>query len=359
MEVQILRTRVNDNTLWYAADLRYSSRWLIQVEPWQRAELLDALAAAKRRGCGVADIGRADFPLPCYGAELARLGRQLDEGCGFRVLRGLPIEGLPLEDVELLYAGLTAHLGEMINQDTAGTLIDRVFDRGGSYDDIKVRGYTTNAQLTPHCDSGDLVGLLCVRPARSGGMNNISCSMAVYNELIEHYPEYLEPLYRGFYYNIRGNGPLGEFRDVTSHRVPVFSFHQGRLSCRYNQKAILTAAELPGVPRLSGIEKDAINCVAELAMRDDIRFDVYLEAGDLAFLNNNTVLHNRDHFVDFEEEERKRLLLRQWINLDHARELTFDFADHYNTGPRRGPAIHHPEPQMVAQSGSQARVQVR
>ena len=190
-------------------------------------------------------------------------------------------------------------------------------------------------------------------------MNNISCSMAVYNELLEHYPEYLEPLDRGFYYNSRGNGPLGEFRDVTSHRVPVFSFHKGKLSCRYNQKAILTAAELPGVPPLSGIEKDAINCVAELAMRDDIRFDVILEAGDLAFLNNNTVLHNRDHFVDFAEEERKRLLLRQWINLDHARELTFDFADHYNTGPRRGPAIHHPEPQMVAQSGSPARVQAR
>ena len=228
----------------------------------------------------------------------------------------------------------------MINQDTSGTLIDHVCDRGRSYDDISVRGYTTNAQLTPHCDSGDLVGLLCVRPAKEGGMNNISCAMAIYNEILKTHPEYLEPLYKGFYYNIRGNGPIGKYQDITSHRVPVFSFHDGMLSCRYNQKAILTAEELPNTEPLTHLEKDAINCVATLAMDDKIRFDVSFEAGDLAFLNNNTVFHNRGHFTDHDDPEKKRLLLRQWINLEEARELTFEFADHYNTGSRLGPAIH-------------------
>ena len=341
MPTEILNGKVTDKTIWYVSDMKDNTSWLNPITPEQQQEVSVALQIAKAKGCTVANITKEDFPLPHFGKLLAKMQTELDQGYGFSVLRNVPIEGLTIEDVELVYSGITAHFGEKFNQDTQGTLIDHVADRGGDYAaDISVRGYTTNAQLTPHCDSGDLVVLLCVRPAKEGGLNNISCTMAVYNELVETHPEYLEVLYTGFHYNIRGNGPIGEFQDITKHRVPVFSYYQDMLSCRYNQKAILTAEELPGVEPLTVLEKDAINYVAELAMRDDIRFDVHLEAGDIAFLNNNTVFHNRDSFVDHEEPENKRLLLRQWVNLDGARELTEEFADHYNTGPRRGPAIH-------------------
>lgn len=340
MVVESFRHKVSDKTVWYARDMQDRANWLYELSSAQQQELLQALDAAKGNKCTTGKIGSKDFPLPAFGPELAEIGRKIDKGVGFTVLRGMPLAGLPLEDIELLYAGLTSHLGEMINQDTRGTLIDHVYDQKKSYDDISVRGYTTRAQLTPHCDTGDLVSLLCVRPAKQGGINNLSCSLAIHNELLESYPDYLEPLYRGFYYNIRGNGPEGKYQDITAHRVPVFSYHQGMLSCRYNQKAIITAQELPFSEPLSELEQQAVNKVAELAMRDDIRFDVHLEAGDLAFINNHTVLHNRDHFIDHEDESRRRLLLRQWINQHEARELTCDFADHYNTGPKKGPAIH-------------------
>ncbi len=340
MASEMLKGKVTDGTIWYAKDLEDDSSWLHTLSEDQRQEVTTALQIAKSKGATVASIKKEDFPLPHLGQLFSTMRTELDKGYGFSVLRGMPIEGLSIEDIELLYSGITAYFGEKFNQDTKGTLIDHVADRGNDYSDISVRGYTTNEQLTPHCDSGDLVVLLCVRPAKEGGMNNISCTMAVYNEIVENHPEYLEPLYQGFHYNIRGNGPIGPYQDITKHKVPVFCYHDGMLSCRYNQKAILTAEELPGVEPLTQLEKDAINYVAELAMRDDIRFDVHLEAGDIAFLNNNTVLHNRDAFVDYEEPEKKRLLLRQWVNLDGARELPLEFADHYNTGPRRGPAIH-------------------
>ena len=340
MRTDILNTKVTDGTLWYAADMQRNTTWLHTIDTIHQEEILTALKTAKAQGCKVATINKQSFPLPHLGDLLSTMQYELDKGYGLSVIRGVPIEGLTLDDIELLYSGITTHFGEKFNQDTQGTLIDPVMDRGGNYSDISVRGYTTNAQLTPHCDSGDLVVLLCVRPAKEGGLNNISCTMAVYNEIIETHPEYLEPLYQGFHYNIRGNGPLGEFQDITAHRVPVFSFHDNMLSCRYNQKAILTAEELPGVEPLTDLEKDAINYVSVLAMRDDIRFDVQLQAGDIAFLNNNTVLHNRGSFIDDENPENKRLLLRQWVNLDNARILTDEFSDHYNTGSRRGPAIH-------------------
>lgn len=344
MVTEILDGKVTDGTIWYARDLQENTSWLHAIAAEHQQEILEALEYAKEQGCTVASIKKENFPLPTLGGLLSQMQYELDKGYGFSVIRNVPIAGLRIEDIELLYSGITAHFGEKFNQDTKNTLIDHVADRGGDYTDISVRGYTTNAQLTPHCDSGDLVVLLCVRPAKEGGLNNISCTMAVYNEIVENHPEYLEPLYKGFHYNIRGNGPLGKYKDITAHRVPVFSYYDNMLSCRYNQKAILTAEELPGVEKLTQLEKDAINYVTELAMRDDIRFDVHLEAGDIAFLNNNTVLHNRGSFRDYDEPEKKRLLLRQWVNLENARALEDEFADHYNTGPRRGPAIHPQEP---------------
>jgi hypothetical protein len=340
MTATILSATVSDPTLWHAIDMVQKERWLIVISETSRRELLRAANHAKQRGCTPQTVTRNDFPLPDLSSTLVLMGQQLDREMGLRVLRGFPIEGLAICDIELLYAGLTSHLGQMINQDTMGTLIDHVFDRGANYDNISVRGYTTNAQLSPHCDSGDLVGLLCIRPAMEGGTNNLSCAMAIYNAILESHSEYLEPLYRGFYYNIRGNGPVGELRDRTAHRVPVFSYYRSQLSCRFNEKAILTAEQLPNATKLTSLEKEAIACVAELAMHDDIRFDLRLESGDLLFLNNNTVLHNRDWFRDSDQADRKRLLLRQWINLDAGRALEFNFADHYNTGPRMGPAIH-------------------
>jgi len=277
MNTGYLKQQVFDETVWYAKDLQANTNWMYVLSTAQQDEFLRALDLAKYKGATPETIGKADFPLPEFGTEL---------------------------------------------------------------DEISVRGYKTSAQLTPHCDTGDLLSLLCVRPAKEGGINNISCSMAIHNELLMGWPELLEPLYRGFYYNIRGNGPEGKYKDVTAHRVPVFSAHNGILSCRYNQKAILTAQELPNSEALSEIEQQAINKVAELAMRDDIRFDIHLKAGDLAFLNNHTVLHNRSQYIDYDEESRRRLLLRQWINQYEVRELTCDFADYYNTGPRKGPAIH-------------------
>jgi alpha-ketoglutarate-dependent taurine dioxygenase len=208
---------------------------------------------------------------------------------------------------------------------------------------VRIRGYKTNAALSPHCDTADVAALLCVRPAKSGGTNTLASAMAIYNEVLAHHPEYVDPLCRGFHYNIRGEGPKGPFRDITQHRVPVYSYHAGRLSVRFNWKAIKTAEQLPGVPPLTALEHAAVDYVADLSHRADLGFAIGLEAGDLLLLNNYTVLHMRDAFEDYEDRAKRRLLLRLWVNMPNSRPLLPDFADHYNTGPRQGPFVHHHE----------------
>ncbi len=51
-----------------------------------------------------------------------------------------------------------------------------------------------------------------------------------------------------------------------------------------------------------------------LAADDRFRLDMDFRQGDIQFLNNHLVFHSRTGFVDYEEAERKRHLLRLWLD---------------------------------------------
>jgi len=338
---------VTDPSAWKGADMTKDDSWIYRLNDREAAEIESAFAKLAATGKRHDDVTRNDFPLETFGRLVTAMRDQIEDGRGVTLLKGVPIAGKSVEQVELLYAGIAAHIGTSIVQDTQGTLTGRVEDHGNNYKDISVRGTNTNAQLTPHCDSGDILSLLCLRQAKTGGMNTLASSMAIYNEILARHEAFLQPLYDGFHYNIRGNGPPVRYRDMTAHRVPVYSYYGGKLSCRFNQKAILTSEQLPGVPPLTQLEKDAVNKVAELSMLPELSFQVMLEPGDLLLLSNYSVFHNRDAFEDWDEPARKRLLLRKWINIPNSRELAWEFADHYNTGPRQGPYVSC-EPERIA-----------
>ena len=58
--------------------------------------------------------------------------------------------------------------------------------------------------------------------------------------------------------------------------------------------------------------------------------------GDIQLLSNHSVLHSRAAFEDYPEPERKRDLLRLWLNVREGRPLVPEFAERLNTGPRGG-----------------------
>ena len=158
--------------------------------------------------------------------------------------------------------------------------------------------------------------------------------MTIYNEIFDKHSEYLPALHRGFHFELDGKGPTGDPNEVT-HRIPTFSWHEGYIACRFNQKAIEAGAIKAGAP-LSDLEQAAVNFVGETAIRDDVELSMIFEPGDIQWLNNSVILHSRGHFVDYAEEDRKRLLLRLWLNHDGARPLDDDFANKALAGPRKG-----------------------
>ena len=271
---------------------------------------------------------------------MAEILEELEVGRGFVLLRGIPVERYDEASLYRLYWGIAVHLGDLISQNAKGDLIGRVEDIGVDIQAHNARGYTTNAALHPHNDSADIVGLLCVRQAKQGGQNIIASAMSIYNEILANHPEYLEVLYDGFHYDVRGEGVTGKDDEVTHNRVPVFSHFDGRLSCRYNERAIKTAARKMQ-QALSEIELAAVDAVSKLTLDPQMRFDCPLQPGDLQLLNNHMVLHARGDFIDWPQVERRRLLLRLWVNRreGEGRELAPEFAARYNTGHRQGVAI--------------------
>ena len=326
-----LRTPVSDPSAWESATLRADGGW---VHHWTAAELseLQEIASQGRRGF---DVTRGDLVTPQLAARARWVTETLEGGRGVVWLRGLDIDAFTRDEIDTIYWALGVHLGVPKSQNADGDLICEVRDRGGDYNKITRRGYTTNAKLFFHCDGLDIVSLLCLRPSKSGGESRLCSSMAIFNEILKQRPNYLPVLERGFYFNLREEGITGKPGETTRGRIPIFSYFDGRLSCRYLRKVIKEGQDLVGEP-LTELETEALDYIQELAESNRFRFDMDFAPGDIQILNNYTTLHSRNAFEDFDEPARKRCLLRMWVNLYEPRSLAPAFADRYNNGPRQG-----------------------
>ncbi|MDX1514661.1 MAG: TauD/TfdA family dioxygenase, partial [Gammaproteobacteria bacterium] len=229
---RILTTPVSDPSAWRTSDFDGDDSWIIRLGPAERAELTRATSSVLVRGLEPCAFDKEAFSLPTLSKRLERILDELENGQGFVMLRGIPLDGLDDRAVRLLYSGIGAHLGTVITQNSQGERIGEVTDRGSEYATTGVRGHGSRAAIRPHCDSADVVGLLCVSPAARGGSSLITSSVTVYNELLENHPELIEVLCRGFRINLAGKGPTGRADELSRGRIPVFSYYRGRLSCR-------------------------------------------------------------------------------------------------------------------------------
>jgi hypothetical protein len=174
---------------------------------------------------------------------------------------------------------------------------------------------------------------MCVRPAKEGGESWIASSISVYNKIRETRPDLLDPLLKGFRYDLIGKGRTAD--EITNNRIPVYSWCEGILSCRFNKQQIELGAVRAGEP-LSDLQQEAIDLVEDLALSEAFLLPMAFEPGDIQLLNNHTTMHSRGRFQDWGEKEKRRLLLRLWVNIPNGRPLAPDYADRLNTGGRGG-----------------------
>jgi hypothetical protein len=330
--------QVTERSAWTASELADDPTWRYTMSTGEIDELESATAQALASGLQVGEFSREDFPLPSLGPRIAALSDEVENGRGVALLRGVPVQRHEQDSIRVMYWGIGVHAGIPISQNSKGQLLAEVIDKGNDYGDINARGFVTNAELLPHVDTSDMTTLLCLRAARSGGESRVVSSTAVYNAVVVEHPQYLDSLYRGFHNDLRGEGPTGDVNELTVNRVPVFSDYEGRVSCSFNYRMIQSACEKSGVP-LTDEERTALDFMREASLRDDLLYRFTLTPGDMQMISNHSLFHSRATFVDHDELERKRCLLRFWMNMRDGRPLEDDFAARYNTGPRGGVAV--------------------
>jgi hypothetical protein len=316
---------VTDASAWRGAEIAGDPAWRHALSAAEVEELATALAGVQARGIPTTAITRADFPLPGMAARLAGWREEARTGRGFFLVHGLPATRFTEAEREAIFWGMGTHLGTAVSQNSHGEMLGHVYDQGRTYGSANTRGYQTKARLDFHTDRCDLVGLLCQRRAKAGGLSSVVSTMAVHNEILRTRPDLLGILYRGFHYSEReaADNPSG----VTPRPIPVFSRQDGFVSCRFIRNPIETAAERRGVP-LTEAEQEALELMSALSAREDMRLDMMLEPGDMQFCNNYVSSHARTGFEDWEQPEQRRLMVRLWLSFDARRPLAPDFGEH-------------------------------
>jgi hypothetical protein len=257
------------------------------------------------------DITPGSFPLPRLGGYLAGLGEELRFGRGFLLLRGLPRERYPLDDLARIYAGFGAHVGRLSPQSYQGELLGHVIDVSDI--EAEARGYHAGGAQRMHTDNCDIVSLLCVRGAKSGGVSRFVSAAAVHNRLLQERPDLLEVLYGEYVFRrMERDAEYGDGRLVKN--VVIFSRDTGQLTCNvsgsYPHRAVRAgdAVMTPG-------QIEALDELARVSASPEFYLDMTIGEGDIQFLNNRTILHGRTGYEDWPAVAQRRHLMRLWLQV--------------------------------------------
>ena len=339
---------VEGPSAWYGPDMvARSDEWLYELSEEEVAEIDAAVAALMASDTDLLDVDRESFRLPTLAKELDRIQDEVVDGRGFVLIRGLPVESYTIEEAALAYLGIGSYFGWAIPQNAKGHVLGHVRDIGLDPNNPEHRLYGTTARHLFHTDSCDIVGLLCLQTARSGGQSKIASSVTVYNEMLKQRPDLVRVMMQPFYTDRKGEIPEGK---GPFYEMPIFNPYGGYLTTTYNRDFITAAQRFDEVPGLREDQTAAMDLADEIAAGDEVRLDMDFRRGDMQFIHNHQVLHSRTPYEDYDEPERKRHLLRLWLAPPNCRPLAPAIEERFGSieqGTARG-GIRVPGQTLVA-----------
>lgn len=322
---------------WVGREIQDESTWIHHIDASAAKEIDAALAHAKGLGAKV-PFDRSAFPLTTVARQLSNVLDEVEGGRGFALIRGIPRSRYTAEECELLYWGLGLYLGTPVSQNARGHVLGHVRDEGRVHADANARGYQTRERMDFHTDllPVDVVGLFCVRTAKSGGESKIVSALTIHNILRAERPDLLEALYGMFHLDWRGEEPEGEPPVFT---IPMFSECDGQVTTRicslpYYKSAVRFGEQYAPTP----VQIEALELVQAIANRPELMLSMDFQEGDIQLINNHTMLHARTAFEDHDQPEFRRHLLRMWIAVsdDRRRPLASVLESRYRWVRRGG-----------------------
>ena len=321
---KFLTTPLEDPAAWRGDRMAERSDWIVTLGDPMSTDFESAVAAVAARGIDLFDVTRDDFPLPGMGAHVETMLGALEGGRGFVLLRGLPVERWSDAENRIALWGLGAHLGLPVGQDLAGNLLHDVRDTGRKFgSDDSIRYYQTSHAIRLHTDGGDIFALGCVRQGASGGRSLVVSAVEVFNEIVRRRPDLAVVLQEDFWMDARGQRPDGARCQV----LPIYTWHDGRLSILLKPEYIYSAQRFDEVPRLTDAQREALELFHRVTREPGMALEFSLRPGDVLLASNHTIMHGRTEFEDAPEPENRRHMLRLWLTIPKGRPLPRHYAD--------------------------------
>jgi len=251
---------------------------------------------------------------PILKTQILKIKKILLEEHGFVIIDGKSFLEFSKDDVKSIYIIISKLLGLLIPQNIKNEILIEVKDEGKS---MKTGGryHQTKDGGSCHTDSPqwentpDFIGLCCIHPAKIGGINKYISAYTIHNSFVKENIDMLEVLYQKFYFDKRGEYKTGEEPTIFE---PIIKFENNKITFRYLRDYIDQGYKIQN-KELTNEQLKSLDLLDNLLDNPKNIIEYTLQKYDMTFFNNNWIIHGRTNFEDFEDLEKKRLMLRVWI----------------------------------------------
>jgi len=291
--------------------------WTVRLPAAAVAELLAVRDEIRRAPVPLFLLDPEDFRLDACRATMDEVRRVTRDGPMFAVLDRLPLDEMDREEAIALYWLLSSLLARPVAQKLNGQMFYDVMDTGAKLKPGSgIRPTVTNVDLRFHNDNSyneappDYVCLLCLHPAKQGGISQVMSVATVHEALGKRNPELMPRLYKPFWYDRHAEHQPDE---PATYAAPMFELGaDGTLKARLALSEIHAGYALRG-ERLDNETAAALEAVQSVFDLPELHVELPFERGQIQYVNNRATGHARTEFVDHPEPERKRHLVRLWL----------------------------------------------
>ena len=232
---------------------------------------------------------------------------------GVAILDALPMDELEPDAAITLFYIIGQMIGQPVAQKWDGSMIYDVRDSGAAFS-YGVRGSITNVELLFHNDNAfakrppEVVGLMCLHPAREGGTSRFCSLYAIHEALRELHPQMLERLYQPMLWDRQAEHATQAAKVLWA---PMFRCENGQLTARVNTNLIRKGYTVADQEPDDALQ-DALLALEAISSDSTLWFEQTIKRGHMQYLNNVATGHYRSTFIDHDDPALKRHLIRTW-----------------------------------------------
>ncbi|OBZ83529.1 hypothetical protein A0J61_08422 [Choanephora cucurbitarum] len=311
--------------LWKGSDYEgKESEWVYELTKEELQEIDNAVHKFEDTEKPFSEISKDTFPLPYFGPKVKELvEEEVVDGRGFIVIRGINPDKYTRAQNIIAYTGVSAYVGKrgLQGRHVLAHIKDLVNEKG--LEEIKAPAYTNDHQVY-HTDAGDIISLYALGVAEEGGKSRIASSWTVYNELAKTRPDLIHTLSQDWPFQ------LDLHNDERAYLLrPLLYYVDNKLIIQYARRNFTGFGKNPrreDIPPITEAQAEALDALHYTAEKYNLGID--FQKGDIQYINNLSIFHARDGYVD--SEKNTRHLLRHWLHPENAWKIPHQLEDNWN-----------------------------